>query len=81
MCGRELDGVGSRGAAELDGVGSRGAGELDRVGAEARRRVRATIAPPQERRVGVLASLPTPSIPYSSRLPRFCRLFPDHFRS
>ena len=44
MCGRELDGVGSRGAGELDGVGSRGAGELDRVGAEARRRVRATIA-------------------------------------
>ena len=36
MCGRELDGVGSRGAGELDGVGSRGAGELDGVGAEAR---------------------------------------------
>ena len=34
MCGRELDGVGSRGAGELDGVGSRGAGELDDVGAE-----------------------------------------------
>ena len=37
MCGRELDGVGSRGAGELDGVGSRGARELDGVGSRGAR--------------------------------------------
>ena len=53
-CGRELDGVDSRGAGELDGVGSRGAAELDGVGAEARRRVRATM---ERLRSAVLAYL------------------------
>ena len=52
MCGRELDGVGSRGAGELDGVGSRGAGELDGEGAEARLVLRDINH--VQRRVGVL---------------------------